>query len=373
MWICVDGRVFQEEKYGGVKEYAANLLQAVLRLDRENQYVIFSNEWGGQKTRANFDAPNLHQASFSYPNKLLNLSLTMLGFPRLDELAEKEIFRKTGKKIKFDFFWSPNINFVSLSSSVKFLLSVHDLSFWAEPGFFSLKERIWHGLVGPERLFNRADALLPVSLFTAGDLAARGFSKRKMAIISPAISADFLSNRADISEVRRFFNLPKKYILSFAAKGKRKNFTGVIRAFKSANLPEDLHLVIAGEGTETLRSREEKILFLGRVPKEFRPALYKDAQFFVYPSFYEGFGLPVLEAAASGTPVITSATTSLPEILGDSSVLINPHDLSELRFAMETLANSESLRSHLAEEALKKATLYSWDDSAEKLLAQFKK
>lgn len=373
MWICVDGRVFQEAKYGGVKEYSAGLLRTLLRLDRENQYVIFLNEWGGQKPRPDFSAPNLHFASFRYPNKLLNLSLAISGRPFLDELAAAEISKKTGQKIKFDVFWSPNINFVGISRAVRFLLTVHDLSFWAEPGFFSLKERIWHALVNPRKLFCRADALLPVSSFTAGDLAARGFDKGKIEVISPALSEDFSDAAADISEARRTYNLPENYILAFAASGKRKNFGGVLRAFRSANLPAGMHLVIAGEGTEALYPREEKILFLGRVPKELRPALYKGAEFFVYPSFYEGFGLPVLEAAASGVPVITSAATSLPEILGDSSILINPHDISELRSAMETLANSENLRSRLAGEALKKTAFYGWEDSAKKLLAQFKK
>lgn len=372
MWIGIDGRVLQEETFGGVREYAKNILCSLLRLDTKNQYVIFTNKWMGQKGLELPLTSNAHFVSFRYPNKLLNLSLWLLGAPALDSLVEKEIWRQTGQKIKLDIFWAPNLNFIRLSAETKFFLTVHDLSFFVEPSFFSSKERFWHALVSPQKIFRQADVLLPVSSYTAGELARLGFSAPKREIVWPGISRKFFeTSEEEVDETRRAHGLPPKYILFLAAKGKRKNFEGVIKAFQMARLPVDLHLVIAGEGTDG--RREGRIIGLGAVPEKARRALYKGAEFFVYPSFYEGFGLPVLEAMSSGTPVITSSVTSLSEVASDAAILVDPHNVGELRAAMETLSSSAALRDKFIAKGIIQAANFTWNTSGRHLLEQFEK
>lgn len=373
MWIGIDGRVLQEEKFGGVKEYAKRLISALLKLDAKNQYVIFTNKWGKENNLDLPPLPNLRLAAFGYPNKFLNLSLLFFDAPRLDTLLEKEVFKQMGQKIKLDIFWAPNLNFIRLRPGTKFFLTVHDISFLIEPSFFSLKERLWHALISPKKLFRQVDTFLPVSSYTAGELARMGFRDINTEIIKPGIDQKFFeTSEEEVAETRREYGLPERFILALAAKGKRKNLEGAIKAFKMARLSADLHLVIAGEGTEVI-GRDNRIIGLGAVSEEARRALYKGAEFFVYPSFYEGFGLPVVEAMASGTPVITSAAASMPEAGNGASVLVNPHDKNEIIAAMEALSASSELRAKLKDAGRLAASKFSWEDSALKLMRLFEK
>lgn len=370
MWIGIDGRVLQEEKFGGVKEYTKRLISALLNLDIKNQYVIFTNKWGKENNLDLPPSPNLHLAAFGYPNKFLNLSLLLLGAPTLDSLIEKEIWRQTGQKIKLDIFWAPNLNFIRLRPRPRFFLTVHDISFFVEPSFFSLKERLWHALISPKKLFRQADILLPVSSYTAGELARMGFRDINTEIIKPGVDENFFeTSEEEVAAAKREYRLPQRYVLTLAAKGKRKNLEGAITAFRQARLPADLHLVIAGEGTD--KWRDGRIMGLGAVPEDGRRALYKGAEFFVYPSFYEGFGLPVLEAMASGTPVITSSVTSLSEVASDTAILIDPHNVGELRAAMEILSSSAALRDKFIAKGILRASNFTWEKAARSLLAQF--
>lgn len=378
MWIGIDGRVLQEETFGGVREYAKNILCSLLRLDTKNQYVVFTNKWGKQKGLELPTASNLYLVCFRYPNKLLNLSLLVLGAPRLNPLIEKEIFKQTGQKIKIDLFWAPNINFIRLRPGIRFFLTVHDLSFFVEPSFFSLKQRFLHAFVRPNELFKRTDVLLPVSEATKIDLERLGAGRERSMVIYPGVGEEFFNKNIELErEAKKLYSLPDRFIFSFAVNGKRKNLEGVINAFKNASLPSDLHLVIAGVGTEILTNNLEvtlnRIHFLGSVSDKLRPALYRLALMFVYPSFYEGFGLPVIEAMDSGTPVVTSAVTSLPEAASGAAILVDPHDVGELSAAMEALFSSAALRDKLIAKGTFRVSNFTWNSSARHLLEQFEK
>jgi alpha-1,3-rhamnosyl/mannosyltransferase len=158
--------------------------------------------------------------------------------------------------------------------------------------------------------------------------------------------------------------LPSRYILFLGNLEPRKNLRTLLAAFRS--LPREVqniyHLVIAGaEAWHTREFKGEfhnldengKVILTGYFPQKFLPDLYRGASLFVYPSFYEGFGLPVLEAMASGVPVIASNTTSLPEVVGDAGVVVNPHDVDELRGAMVRILDNEKMGKKLAEKGSK--------------------
>lgn len=371
MWICVDGRVLQDHKYGGVQEYTRQLLAALLRLDKQNKYLIFYNSFGRRSRAPTINAPNIYEIYFGFPNKIFNFSLAAGLGPELDSLVESAASKQFGEKIKIDIFWAPNLNFFNLRPQTKFLLTVHDLSFFIEPSFFKIKERLWHGLIRPSRLLRRGERLFPVSESTKADCVRQGISFDKCAVIYPGVESRFFDVSPDQAQrIKQKYNLPDRFALTLAAAGKRKNFESIMRVAESLG---DVEFVIAGIGTEKFQKKiiNNNVRALGAVLPAELPALYRAAEIFVYPSFYEGFGLPVLEAMAAGVPVVTSSCTSLPAVARDAAILIDPHDLNELRTAIIKLWNLSSLREDLSRRGMEIAKNFSWEASARKLLEKF--
>jgi glycosyltransferase involved in cell wall biosynthesis len=184
-----------------------------------------------------------------------------------------------------------------------------------------------------------------------------------------------------MSNVIKKYHLPKNFILYFGTIEPRKNISGLIRAFellKEKNKDfKKVYLVIAGgKGwlfknifAMAARSKFAKhIIFTGFVSPEDKVYLYNLADLFVYPSFFEGFGFPPLEAMACGVPTITSNTSSLPEIAQDAALMVNPYDTDELAWAMEQVLSDVALRKELARRSLAQAKLFSWDKCARETL-----
>jgi alpha-1,3-rhamnosyl/mannosyltransferase len=182
----------------------------------------------------------------------------------------------------------------------------------------------------------------------------------------------------------RFDGLPDQYILFLGNLEPRKNLPRLMAAYQS--LPQPIRrrypLVIAGakgwgteEVKETLLSfrRDEKPIFTGYIPQTALPILYRGASLFVYPSLYEGFGLPVIEAMASGVPVITSGSTSLPEVVGDAGMLVNPYDVDRLKGAMMELLEDERKRKEMIEKGIVRARLFSWEKCARETITVYEK
>ena len=173
-----------------------------------------------------------------------------------------------------------------------------------------------------------------------------------------------------------------RYILHISSETPRKNVDGLVKAFhqlKAKHKFANLKLLKVGnpeydKDRERLAnlikrlSLQEEVIFLGYVPEEDLSKLYNIAELFVFPSFYEGFGLPALEAMACGTPVITSNTSSLPEIVGDAGIMVNPKNISGLAEAMDEVLEDEELRKRMTSKGLKRASLFSWGTCAEETL-----
>jgi len=179
-----------------------------------------------------------------------------------------------------------------------------------------------------------------------------------------------------------FRGLPRGYVLFLGNLEPRKNLPRLITGYRS--LPQTLKrkhpLVIAGaagwhtdEFERSLRSlrEEERPILTGYVPQKLIPHLYRGASLFVYPSLYEGFGLPLLEAMASGVPVIASESTALQEVVGDAGVLVNPYEVDHLATAMKELLGDETKRQDMAAKAITRAGLFSWDKCARETLSVY--
>lgn len=382
MKIGIDVRCLADGRRSGVEEYAMALLSELFRIDRKNEYVLFFNAWGNVEPDLSFadGFENVSVRRFRIPNKLLNLSLWYLNWPKLDSLLGGT-----------DIFFLPNINFCAVSEGTKLFVTAHDLSFEAYPETFSSKQRIWHYLVNPKRLFRRADRIFSVSRSTKDDLETRyGIRPSKIEVIPSGIDGRFHEydrNDPKLVAVKEKYALPYRFILYLGAFEPRKNIVSVVRAFsalRKARHPEleKLSLVLAGvSGWKEDEIREEiehspfrgNIILPGFVEDEDKPALYNLASLFAYPSFYEGFGFPPLEALACGVPVVTSNSSSLPEIVGDAGVLVDPHRPDELFRAFQEVLLDKKLRATLHEKGLARAKGFLWGETARRTLAEFEK
>jgi len=403
--IGIDARTLQDAQPSGVGEYTQELLRALFEIDRENEYHLFTNSLEVRPPEVRPRAPNVTIHRFNYPNKLLNASMRFFNAPKIDGLLNSVIARserseRRGDPVKekqpiihgiaslpsvarndsLKMFFMPNMNFVALDKKTPLVLTIHDLSFHITPHFFSQKQQWWHRLIQPHALAHRATHLIAQSHHTKNDLM-RHFKipSERITVVYPGIASAFFDEPNDFvrAAVRRRYDLPEKFILFLSTLEPRKNFTSVIEAFellKKNPRFNDLHLVLAGKNHSFNNSREllnDKIRLIGYVPKKDRPALMSLARAFVYPSYYEGFGFPPVEAQAVGTPVIASHTSSLGEVLGDSALLIDPYNVEDVRTALEAVLTDEKLADGLRARGRENAKRFRWDRAARETLEVF--
>ena len=309
MKIGIDARPLLEEHAGGISVYTEKIITNLLSIDTQNEYLLFSNSYkkNTKHIEKKFSKNNSKLVSSNYPNRLLNVSLRFLNEPKIDKLIGD-----------VDLFFAPNINFIALSSNIKKVITLHDLSFLLYPKFYSTKGQFWHRAVNVKKLVEQFDKIIAVSEHTRNDiLEILDVDDEKVVKIYPGVDSQFYCNVShDVkNNVENKYNLPQNFILSVAALEPRKNVEMVIKAFEKFAINSDIHLVLVGaaqgSGQQIGKLISEnklssKIHVLGYIPSEDKAAIYQLANCFVYPSFYEGFGFPPLEAMSSGTPVIAS-------------------------------------------------------------------
>lgn len=371
MKIGFDARCLEEEKISGVGEYALELSKNILVANTKNKVVIFSNSFK-QKNSFNFQwlakYSNAKLKRFFFPNKILNFFLWYFNRPRIDKLAGNA-----------DIFFAPNINFLSISKNCPLAITFHDLSFESLPAFFPLKTRLWHKLfVNPRRIARMAKKIIAVSESTKEDLEKiYGIYPQKIDVIYHGVSDDFKeinSINPKLTEIQKKYNLPQKFILYLGNIEPRKNLSSVIAAYETliSESPKlaKYKLVLAGNISSLCRSiaKNENVITCGYIKREDRPYLYNLASLFVYPSFLEGFGLPVLEAMACGAPVITSHNSSLPEVAGNAAIFIEPDRPTEILKAAEHILTDKKLYNKIKNRGLKQARIFSWKKCAKETL-----
>ena len=367
MKIAIDLRSLSSGYVSGVENYILNLLDHMLKLDKSNTYILFYNAFQ-RKALSDFHFVNSQIINSRYPNKLLNLGLKTgaLNFEKL--IGE------------FDVLFMPNPNQFCLKSPARLVVTAHDLSPLVTPEFYDIKRRLWHKFLNYRKIFERADAIAAVSDYTRQDLIRLlGVSESKIKTVYPGVNANLF--KPDLPEsslrlVRNLYGLPGDYMLFLNTLEPRKNLGNLIKAFE--RLDKDIFLVVAGKPgwkyrgllTQIKRSaKAHRIKFLGYVQEDHKPALMRMAKFLVYPSFYEGFGFQPLEAGACGRPAVVSSVTSLPEVLGAASLLVNPHNPQSLLAAFNLLLDEPALAKTLGEKAQAKARTYAWERTARETLA----
>ncbi|MCS6952738.1 MAG: glycosyltransferase family 1 protein [Bryobacterales bacterium] len=251
----------------------------------------------------------------------------------------------------------------------KLTTTIHDLTSWLMPELHS-RANVRGMRRFARAVLERADAMIAISEHTRADaVAILGLPADRIRVIYPGVPAAFFRVTVpQAHEVAEFYRLPVEFVLFVGTVEPRKNLDRLLDAYAAlpASLRKTTPLVVVGpvgwRATATLRrlSSEEGVRYLGYVPEDHLPALTAAASVFVYPSLYEGFGLPLAQAMAAGVACVTSRVSSLPEVAGDAALLVDPENVVELREAMERLLTDYTLRFELGARARARASRYCW-------------
>ncbi len=382
MIIGIDIRMLARGARTGIEEYAINLLSNMLILDNNVEYKLFYN--GYKKTELDYNflkLPNVKLLQFNVPNRIFDFSSRFFNYPKIDKLIGK-----------VDVFFSPHIFLSSTSKDCRTVVTFHDLSFEKYPEFYSAGKNYWHFSMNPQKQAQKANRIIAVSKSTKDDLVKLyGINPDKIKVIYSGISraSETENHGSEIEKIKARYSLPEKYILYLGTLEPRKNIVGLIKAYELLKNKFRIHnsgfiipkLVIAGSKgwlyedifkAAKNSSAKNDIIFTGFIEDKDKPILYKLSELFVYPSFYEGFGFPPLEAMAYGTPVITSNFSSLPEAVEDAAIMVNPYNLDELLKAMEIILSNDSLKKHLVKKGYEQIKKFSWQKCAEETLNTLK-
>ena len=380
MRIGVDIRVLMDKQYSGISEYAYYLLREFLEIDNgENEYIFYYNSF--RKINPDLFTWCNSKVTFkntAWPNKVFNYILQkFLAWPKLDSI--------TGP---VDVFWSPHLNFSCFGNNAgKKVLTVHDLSFLRYPEFFSFRKNFWHQGLNIKKLVDKYDLIIAISENTKIDLIELlHVPAEKIKVIYSGLNKEAaVLSSAEAKVFKESNKLNERFILYLGAIEPRKNVGGLVEAYnllRDKHLPlTDYQLVLAGASGWKNKSVYKKVAdslyrddikFLGYVSRAERNWLYSNASLFVYPSYYEGFGFPPLEAMAHGLATITSDVSSLPEVVGNAALTINPYSTLDLARAIETLLLNTDLRTSYATKGLERAKLFNWQTTATNYLNLFK-
>jgi len=257
-----------------------------------------------------------------------------------------------------DLFFSPGYN-TPLYCRSPFVFTIHDLSHIFCPQNSSIAIKLYYATI-MKRACHRAAKIFTVSEFTRTEIVEwSGVSPDNVVNVGCGVAVAYRPE----GEAYRF---PFAYLLCVSNRKRHKNEFRVVEAFANAAIDPQIHLVFTGEPTGSLLRHIERyemtarIHFLGLVPESELPALYRGARALILPSLYEGFALPVVEAMACGTPVVTSNVTAMPEIAGDAALLVDPLSVEQVADAIQQIVCDDSLRVRLREKGLARAPQFSW-------------
>jgi glycosyltransferase involved in cell wall biosynthesis len=363
---------------GGIGRYTRNLIRAVAELDSKNQYTLFvAGGWGKGDGLGPWPS-NFRVRSVPLADRWVHILWQRLRLPVPVQVI-------TGP---LDLFHSPDF-VLPPTGRTPAVLTVHDLSFLRVPQFFVPGFRKYlEGAVS--RAVRKARYILADSENTRQDLIElMAVEPERVAVLYPGVEARFqpVGDVLSLEQVRHRYSLPARFILGVSTVQPRKNFDGLIEAFASllrarGDQPpiSDLHLVIAGgkgwmyEQTLALAERsglQQRVHFVGYVSDEDLPALYSLAAVFAFPSWYEGFGLPILEAMACGTPVVAAHNSSLPEVTGRAGLLVNAGEMHALAEALALLMTDKALVARLLRAGREQARRFTWERAAKELLSKY--
>lgn len=388
MHIAING-LFLQRLNTGTGQYVLRLLNALAAVDQANTYTVCLEPQG---YRPLIPGQNVRFALMEGP--FLSPSWRKLY---VEQVAFPLTCRRAGARVAHVPHFAP-----PLVKACPTVVTIHDLITMLLPEYRrSPQVRAYNALIAVAA--RRADAIIADSLYTQRDITRiLGIPGERIRVVYLAVDDRFrpITRASDLSAVRQRYGLPEDYIFYIGGLNRHKNVTTLLQAFAALRyrLPRPYSLAIAGrahadnpaiypdllklarelgltvaEGTGRVQPEmaRAEVQFLRFVPEEDKPFLYNAARLFVFPSLYEGFGLPPLEAMACGTPVVCSKAASLPEVVGDAALLVDPNSPVDLAQAMLAALTDESLRATLRQRGLAQAARFSWEKTARETLRVF--
>ena len=355
MNIGVDARPLSYD-LTGIGIYVKHLLEALQEIDDRNYYVLISN------------GP-------------INLKLKNRRWTKVEGRTTTRLLSSLWMQIrtpliaarkKINIFWSPRHHLpLLLPARIKSVVTIHDITHRLFPGTMALPNLLIEKMLMGSSL-KKADGVIAVSNSTAMGIADHypNYSDKTVTIYSGRPLLPDLNHKAPVLNPA----LPKRYFLFVGTLDPRKNLACVLSAFKQIDLREhDVHLVIVGGqgwknkafyrklSTSEIKNR---VVMTGYVSRLQLKVIYERAECLLFPSLYEGFGFPILEAMSCGTPVITSRTASMPEVAGDAAILVDPNDAASIAKAMLEFLSHPELKATMAAKGFKRLEAFSWKKCA---------
>ncbi len=370
MKIGVEASCLGRRQRTGVDYYTYCLLQAMIKQAPQHQFELeYFRFLTKPPVSLGLEAPNVRQHRVSLiPGKLYSALFKYAWAPPIDLLS--------GARGQVYLF--PNFARWHLFFTRKSIVVIHDLAYHHAPEYVPERLRAYLEKYVPKALA-QANHILAVSEFTKRDLIKTySVAPERISVASNAVDHDFFYPRKadEVLTAQAKYGIEGSYIMFHGTIEPRKNLKGVMEAYRRlpAQLQRQYALVLTGgkgwldddihQQIEDLKHQGAKVIQTGYVDQADLPALYTGASVFVWPSFYEGFGLPIIEAMACGTPTITSNVSSLPEAAGDAGMLVDPHDSDSIAKAMEQVLTSPAEARRMTEAGLKHVKKFNWEDSA---------
>lgn len=367
MLIGIDANEANTDRKVGISEYAFELLKQFVQFNVSNlKFQIYLKDL----PRDDFPRPS---SNWEYHRVGPNKFWTQIGLPL-------HLFLKRDKP---DVFFSPG-HYAPRFSPVPTVISIMDLAFFHFPEYFTKKDlaqlKSW-----TDYSVRKAKAIITISESSKNDILKEyGVTANKIHVVYPGIkdAATLIPHIYPMQELQTKYGISKEFILFVGTLQPRKNISRLIEAFSELIKQKKYHdsslqLVIVGKkgwqyepilGSPKKFGIEDKVKFLDFVPDEELAMLYKNALCFAFPSLYEGFGLPILEAMKLGCPVITSNISSMPEAGGDAALYVNPRDVEDITKKLDKVVSSSDLRREMVEKGKKQAQKFSWEKAAKETL-----
>jgi len=382
MRIGVDIRGLITGQQSGIEQYTLKILEYLLRLDQNNTYVLFYvayRDWDDRWEALANALPWLRQPNVEVKKlKWINFPLLLhalwkpLGWPQVDRICGG-----------LDAMWQPSPRLLPVSKHCRTVITFHDLVFELFPQFYTWKSRLWQWQMSYAYLARTADQIIAVSQNTKQDLInIYHIDSQKVTVIYEGVDPEYFAPAGDsqlLKDLKNKFGIAEDYLYYIGSLEPRKNIIAIIRGLsylKHQGFVNMKLVVSGGKGwlneavfAEVAKlNLQTEVIFTGSVTEEEKQAWLKGARAFVFPSLYEGFGLPVLEAMAAGCPVITSKTSSLPEVTGTTALLIDPHRPNELNLALVRLLTDTNFAKQSAEQGRARAHQFKWETAATETL-----
>lgn len=365
-------------KKAGKGWYTFHLVKWLLSLDHKSEYVLYTNTISGDVAKMLAFGPkhSAHSAYSAYSAKNFHIKVIHKNAFLWHFAVIKDFLKEKGEA-----FFSPTSFIIGafLPKKIKSIITVHDLISFIHPHLHQTKATVIEHLFFRRALKKAAQVLVP-SLNTKNDLVKIfKLPAGKIAVTHLAADESFFAHGKNSKEVREKYNLPEEFILTVGGLEPRKNIGKLVDCMPEIlnEFPKMKLVIVGGKGWKS-RALQKKITNLAHIVIHVEncdsndlPVFYRCAKLFVFPSIYEGFGLPPLEAMACGCPVVCSSAGSLREVCGDAALLIDPDNNQAITDSILKILKNKDLRDELIGKGLEQARKFSWEETARKTLGVF--